>query len=259
MYKEKSILDGVAIELTHPEEPNHHPPILMVHGGSHGSLCWQNYQSYFTSKGFTTISLNWFHHHGSRKLEESEFLKRSILDVATEIHIVASRLDQDPILFGHSMGGLASLHYSTFNRVAALVLLAPAIPSKIGEAPIPVPIDLDHPRDPAPFDQAYQRFFLGSRLEDAQKYYALLVPESPQAVYEGMNQTAEVDFSKVDCPSLLIGAGKDTVVPYQKVQELSETIIGTYIYLEDRLHNLLLEPQWKKNTDLIYSWLQNNV
>lgn len=259
MNKEIIILEGVSIELTRSEKPNNYPPILMVHGGAHGSWCWENYQSYFTSKGFTTISLNWFHHYGSRKLEKSEFLKRSILDVATEIDIVVSTLDQKPILFGHSMGGLASLHYSTINQVAALVLLAPAIPSKIGEAPIPVPIDLDHPIDPFPFDQAYQRFFLGSSLEDAQKYHSLLDPESPQAVYEGINQSAEVDFSKVDCPSLLFGAGKDTVVPSQKVRKLAEAIDGTYIYLKDSSHNLLLEPQWKKTTDLIYTWLQNNV
>ncbi|MBE9916267.1 alpha/beta hydrolase [Paenibacillus donghaensis] len=259
MNKEKGMVNGVAIELTRPEEVIYKQPILMVHGGSQGSWCWENYQSYFSSKGFTAISLNWFHHYDSRKLEESEFLKRSILDVATEIDVVVNSLDQKPILFGHSMGALASLHYSTFKPIAALVLLAPAIPSKIGGPPIPVPIDLDRPRDPGPFEEAYRWFFLGSSLEDAQKYYALLDPESPQAVYEAINSTTEVDFSNVHCPSLLIGAGKDIVVPHQKVQILAEAIHGTYLYLYDSSHNLLLEPQWQKTTDLIYAWLRNNV
>ncbi|MCH5583963.1 alpha/beta hydrolase [Shimazuella sp. AN120528] len=259
MKKEKDMLNGVAIELTYPDKLIHHTPIVMVHGGSQGSWCWENYQSYFASQGFHTIALNWYHHNGSRELDKSEFLKRSILDVPTEIDIVVSTLNQKPILFGHSMGGLASLHYSTFKQVAALVLLAPAIPNKIGETKAPIPVDLNHPRNPAPFEQTYQRFFLGSSIEDAQKYYGLLDPESPQAIYEGINSTAEVDLSKVNCPNLLIGAGKDTVVSHQKIQKLAEQINGTYIYLEESSHNLLLESQWENTTNLIYDWIRSNV
>ncbi|WP_028777504.1 alpha/beta hydrolase [Shimazuella kribbensis] len=260
MRKENRMIDGISVDYVLPDEPSAKPPIIFVHGGSHGSWCWEKFQTYFASLGHETLALNWYNHPGSKTLSNEEFCKRSILDVVTELDIVTRTLDRKAILFGHSMGGLASLHYSTIQSVAALILLAPVLPSVIGAPQIQVaPIDLDQAFPVPPFDQAYYMFFKGNTSEEAHEYYQKLVPESAQAVHEASYASADVDISKVLVPSFVIGAGEDILTPHDRVQLLAEKINATYVFLPDRSHNLLLEPNWEETADLIQLWMKDNM
>jgi hypothetical protein len=56
------------------------------------------------------------------------------------------------------MGGLASLHYSTIQSVAALILLAPLMPSVIGAPQIQVAQYLNQPFSVPAFEQLYFMF-----------------------------------------------------------------------------------------------------
>jgi alpha-beta hydrolase superfamily lysophospholipase len=87
------------------------------------------------------VCLNWYGHNGSAALAESQALTRSLLDVTTEIGIVAESFDRAPILVAHSMGGVPSLAYAAANRVDALVLLAPVLPAGFGADPIDLVVD----------------------------------------------------------------------------------------------------------------------
>src|SRR5690606_35891514 len=121
-------------------------------------------------------------HNGSKELERDVFLTRSIDDVSEEIEIVINYLDQEPILVGHSMGGLAILAYAAKKNVKGMVLLSPCVPKEIGGKPIEVPVDFEVPWGPPPFEMAYSMFFMGMSISEAKKYYQYLTPESPQAV-----------------------------------------------------------------------------
>lgn len=260
MQKETKLIEGVSVDFVHPESPSNKPPILMVHGGCHGSWCWENYLTYFASKGYETAALNWFNHPGSKRLPEDEFTKRSIAAIATEIDIVVKHLGKMPILMAHSIGGLASINYHTKHEVAGLVLLAPALPSAIGgtfDLPLP-PFDFTRPFEVPPFEQAYAMFFTGSSMEEAKKYYDKLCPESTQTIYETVNFTLDVDLTKIKAPTLIFGADQDILVSHQQLEKLATTIGAPYICLEDRSHNILLEPRWEETTLQIYNWLKEN-
>ncbi len=80
------------------------PPIILVHGLSHGAWCWEEHVApWLRSRGREVVALD-LRGHGSRRDEGSlRFipLARYVDDVAD----AAARLDRPPVLIGHSMGG----------------------------------------------------------------------------------------------------------------------------------------------------------
>jgi pimeloyl-ACP methyl ester carboxylesterase len=132
-------INGVRVE-TYGERTDS-PPVLFVHGGCQGSWAWEKMAPRLAEDGWYAVCLNWYGHNGSAALAESQALTRSLLDVTTEIGIVAESFDRAPILVAHSMGGVPSLAYAAANRVDALVLLAPVLPAGFGADPIDLVVD----------------------------------------------------------------------------------------------------------------------
>src|SRR6185295_16976439 len=93
-------------------QPTDSPPLLFVHGGCQGSWAWEKMASRLAEDGWYGACLNWYGRHGSSALTESEALTRSLLDVTTEIAVVAESLHRTPILVAHSMGCIPSLAYA---------------------------------------------------------------------------------------------------------------------------------------------------
>jgi pimeloyl-ACP methyl ester carboxylesterase len=232
-------------------------PIIFIHGGCHGSWVFEYFQSYLSEKGWETHALNWFNHNGSKPLERSTFLARGIADVATEIGIVRSPLSVAPILVAHSMGGLAALKYAEQAEVRAIVLLAPVVPVEVGAEAIDLPVDVDQPWGPPPFEVARRLFMDGLDKDMSRSVYQKLCPESPRCVMEATRFSVSVDRSRVNCPTLAIGAEHDPLVPAAAVEEFSRLYGANYVLAKGRGHNLLLEPRWQENASTILSWLMN--
>jgi pimeloyl-ACP methyl ester carboxylesterase len=232
-------------------------PIVFIHGGCHGSWAFEYFQAYLSENGWETHALNWFNHNGSKPLELSTFLARGIADVATEIGIVRSTLNAAPILIAHSMGGLAALKYAEEHEVRAMVLLAPVVPLEVGAEAIDLPVDVGQPWGPPPFEVARQLFMQGLDEDMSRSFYQKLCPESPRCVMEGTRFLVSVDGSRINCPTLAIGAEHDLLVPVVAVEEFSRLYRATYVLAEGRGHNLLLEPRWQETASSILSWLVN--
>ena len=113
-------IGGVRVEIH--GEPTDSPPLLFVHGGCQASWSWEKVAPRLADDGWYAVCLNWYGRNGSSALGEGEALTRSLLDVTTEIAVVAESLHRAPILVAHSMGSVPSLAYATTNPVPALVL-----------------------------------------------------------------------------------------------------------------------------------------
>ena len=255
-------IEGVSITEAVPaqREPGR-PPLVMVHGGCHAAWCWQGPQAWFASRGWYAAALDWYSHGDSEALPQTEWCQREIVPVREEIGIVCAAVAEEtgraPVVIGHSMGGLASLAHATVNdqEIAALVLLAPVVPGGYAASAIELPVDSGQPWGPPPPDMARQLFYSGVDDAAAARYYELLQPESPAAVWQATRWTADLPLDRLNAPALVYGAEKDLLVPPDAVQRLSSAIGADYVHLPDTGHGLTLDPIAEEVCERTEEWL----
>jgi pimeloyl-ACP methyl ester carboxylesterase len=133
----ESWIEGVRVESIFPQGGEKRAdPIILVHGGCHGSWAFQNYLPFFAESGWESHALNWFNHNGSLSLPPERFAERGIADIKEEIALVASTLSAPPIVIAHSMGGMVAQKFAEENDLRALVLLAPVVSIEAEADPI---------------------------------------------------------------------------------------------------------------------------
>jgi pimeloyl-ACP methyl ester carboxylesterase len=259
--KESYKTNGVSVDKYTPSEASTKPPIVMVHGGEHGSWGWALWADYFCKAGYEVHALNWYNHGDSDTLPESEFIKRSITDVAhKEISYVIDGLSRTPILIGHSMGGLASAAYATNHQLQKLVLVTPVLPKVVGADAIPLPVDATQPFPVLPFAQSKEFFFTTVDEADARSYYAKLVPESSQAVIEATKWTVDLDPQAITTPVLVLGTEFDRLIPNEPLRHYAELLHAKYVHFDGIGHSdiLLKDPQWLEAATKVKDWLEEN-
>jgi non-heme chloroperoxidase len=106
--------------------------IVMIHGMCCGSWIWGNYKRFFEDKGYTchTPMLRYHDIHPSDKPDPA-LGTTSLLDYAQDLEEYIHKLDDKPLLMGHSMGGLLSQLLGARGLASGLILLTPASPSGI--------------------------------------------------------------------------------------------------------------------------------
>jgi len=251
-------IDGISVDHEAPAQPRLRPPVIFVHGGSHGSWCWENYQHFFSERGWDTHAINLFNHGNSRKLSTSEFVHRSVADSATELSTVQNYLGETPILIGHSMGALASLAYAAKFPVSKLVLMSPSVPAEIGLPPMDIPYDLEQPWGPIDFGTTQQAFYPTLDEATAHRYYDKLVPESAQAIYEVTRHTLSVNLSLIHAPTFVTAVEFDFPTPVEGSRKLAKQLGARYAFYEGVGHCevLLKEGAWQSAAGQIEAWLR---
>jgi pimeloyl-ACP methyl ester carboxylesterase len=110
--------------------------IVLLHGVCFGAWYWENnFQPWFTAKGYEVISISYRNHGNSEKKGSLKW--RTINEYVEDVHSVVSNINGDVYLVGHSMGGFIVQHYlqkhpSANIKKAVLLCTVPA--SGIGGA-----------------------------------------------------------------------------------------------------------------------------
>lgn len=258
----RRVVEGIALTEVRARDGNvRRHPIVMVHGGCHGSWQWANLQAWFAEHGWNSTAIDWLSHGRSERLPREQWLRREIPAVSHEIEIACAEAsaaaNRSPVVIGHSMGGLASLAYAatTQRELAALVLLTPVVPRKYGATAIELDVDLDEPWGPPPPDVARQLFYSGVDDATASECHQRLQPESPAAVWQATRWTAEIDVSAVRAPALVVAAERDLLVPADYVLALADDLGAERILLPGAGHGVTLDPGWPDLASRIEAWL----
>jgi alpha-beta hydrolase superfamily lysophospholipase len=111
-----------------PDRPSKDIPLLFVHGMWEGAWLWKGYLDFFSSCGYTCYALNLRGHDGSKPA--TDIGKVSIHDYIADARTVAEELN-NPVLIGHSMGGLLVQKLAELLEPPAIVAIAPAAPRGI--------------------------------------------------------------------------------------------------------------------------------
>ncbi|MEE6179722.1 alpha/beta fold hydrolase [Mycobacterium sp. 050134] len=247
----EQFIDGIRIESYGTASDS--PPLLFVHGGCQGSWAWEKVAPRLAEPGRHAVCLNWYGHHGSKSLGKSRALRRSLLDVRTEIAAVARSLDSAPVLVAHGMGAVPSLAYAAENPVTALVLLAPVLPAGFGGGSIDLMVDGSSMWLP-PRGLIKPLWWSHVTDDESRRYASLLVPESPLAILEATRWLCQVETGKVRAPVLVIAGGADPLVPAE-VESLAEAIGATFLLHEGEGHGMPLNPVWSEVSAEIDEWL----
>lgn len=262
--------------------PNHSNkrPIVFVHGLWLHAESWHNWLEFFRDNGYQAMAASW---PGDAATTEATRQKANavagygVTEIADHIAGQLKAFKQQPILIGHSFGGLLVQNLLGRNLAAAAIAIDPAPIKGVLELPLstlkstfPVlgnPLNL---RRAVMLTEAQFRFGFTnavSEREASELYtrYAMPAPGRPlfQAATANFNPNAATKINVANAtrgPLLLISGTADTTVPpvlvkstlkrYRKspaVTELKE--------FAGRGHSLTIDSGWRELAEYSLAWL----
>ncbi|MEC9345680.1 MAG: alpha/beta hydrolase [Pseudomonadota bacterium] len=248
-------------------------PVLMLHGAFTGGWCFDELAAIFRAAGYRTIVPDLPGHDRPWPLGPDPDLHRyGIGDYADAMSAVLERLDEPPIVVGHSMGGLIGQMLAARHAVSALVLLAPAAPWGIwpregNEALGALGLAVDSLVGSGIIAPDYRAVRHGvlDRFARAERraLHARFTCESALALRQVLlwmmdpAGNSAVDHHRVKCPVLCLVGDSDRLVSPGTVRAVAYKYgaRAKFKLLRDHSHFLLGEPDWEEWVAYALDWL----
>jgi pimeloyl-ACP methyl ester carboxylesterase len=251
--------------------------IFMIHGMFAGAWVWSNYKGFFEANGYrcVTPALR-YHDINQSKPPNPQLGTTSLLDYAADLEKEIRQLGVQPIVMGHSMGGLLAQMLGSRGLAKALVLLAPASPAGI----LPLKLSVMRaflsavmqwgfwrkPMRPTFNEVVYSALHLMPP-EEQRLIYAKFGYESGRAGREiglwffDSKGASKVDESQVTCPVLVIAGAEDRMIPASVIRKVARKYkaVSTYKEFANHAHWIVGEPGWEVITGYISGWLDQTV
>ena len=221
---------------------------------------WKNYQARLADAGYETHAINLRGHHGSRPVRDIG--KVSLNDYVADAIGAARRLG-NPIVIGHSMGGLIAQKVAEAGACRALVLISAAPPRWIPVVSWTLlrkqlkhmpDLLLHRPILPSRAD-ADVLMFNRTPLADRDAQYAQLVPDSGRAGFEMSFGLIDVAAQRVTSPTLVVTGLDDQFVVPRVARALARKYRATLKEFPTHAHHIMTEPGWEKPCDEMILWL----
>ena len=248
-------------------------PVVMIHGAFCGGWAFEPWRAMFAAKGYEAHAPDLRFHDGDHETT-SALGQTSMLDYTADLETYLNGLDGEPILIGHSMGGLLAQMLAARRPVRALVLLAPSAPWGV------------LPATPFEYASAQALYLAGdfwnktlwpshwvaaaNALDNVpeDEHQAILdrfVPESGLAMFEILHwafdfkRATQIDPRDVTCPILCLGGAKDRVNSPGTVRSIAGRYRGRARYeeLDGHSHWLIGEPGWEEIAAVALDWLED--
>lgn len=116
----ESVTSADGTEIAYKQTGNG-PPLVLIHGGGGSQSLWNSIQPHLASDA--TVVVPERRGHGDSGDAEDYSLEREVDDMCA----VINSIDGDPVVFGHSFGGLCALEAAQKAPVDRLILYEPAL------------------------------------------------------------------------------------------------------------------------------------
>jgi len=248
-------------------------PVVMIHGAFCGPWAFDEFRLPFEDAGFSVHAPALRHHeHGQNP--PPALGHTSLLDYAEDLAQFAAKLPEQPVLVGHSLGGLLAQMLAARGLARALVLLAPSapwgvLPSTIFELASSQTLFFAHgDYRGSVIRPSYHIAAAHSldRLDDSERSaaFARFVPESGQATFEVMHwsfdarRASRVAARGVACPVLCLAGSDDRINPPSTVRRIAQRYDGlaTFEELSGMSHWLIGEPGWSDIARRAVKWVE---
>ncbi len=245
------------------------PPLLFVHGAGHGAWCWaEHFLDFFAEHGFDSYALSLRGHGKSAGRERLRWT--SIADYVSDVEQVAASLPRDPVLVGHSLGGLVVQKYLEAHEAPAAALLAP--PSVRGLLGPALRTLREHPwlslqallsgtpRRLFATPELVSKFFFSPELgeEQVREYAARMGSESSLALVQLMY--ARPDRARIrGVPLLVLGGGRDYFIRPSAIRRIADAYGAESRILPGVAHDMMLDAGWRQVAEAMLEWLERTL
>ncbi len=249
--------------------------IFMIHGMWGGGWYWENYKLFFEAKGYHCVTTTLrYHDMDPHDSPNPELGTTSLLDYTTDLEREIGRLNDQPIIMGHSMGGLLAQILGSRGLAKALVLLTPAAPAGILALKPSVIKSFrsvllrwhfwKNPMRQTFAEAAYSMLHL-LPVDQQQATYDRFVYESGRAAAEigfwlfDPHKAARVDETRVTCPVLVIAGSQDRITPASVSRKIAGKYhrVSTYKEFPKHAHWVVAEPGWEEIAGYVDDWLSH--
>ena len=260
MAPQQMRVDDLTVMVERPAAASSKPPVLLIHGMFAGAWMWEPYQSLLARHGYESHALNLRGHHDSRPVPDIG--KTSVADFVDDAVEVARTL-RNPIVIGHSMGGLIAQKVAEQGACRALVLIGSApprwIPALSGEllrhlVKYLKELVLMRPLLPGR-DAADALMFNRTPAAQADDEYARLVPESGRAGLELALGAQAVHAPRITAPVLVITGREDRFVVPRIQRSIARKYGAEMRQYDNFAHHIINEPGWEAPAAEIVEWL----
>ncbi len=254
------------------------PPILLVHGAWVNGRCWDSFRERYAARGYTCHAPSWPHDERSvqelRNAPAPELAGVGIGEIVEHYRARAQELG-DPILIGHSFGGLfvQRLVSMGIGRAAVAIDSAPpfgVLPSFAAlRAAFPVVSTPGHWKKTLTMSEEDfgATFANGVPEADRAAAYDQYVIPTPGRVYAQATwspKLVKVDFKKQDrCPLLLVAGSEDKTISASMNRanhgKYKPGPVTDFKEFEGRSHFLIAEPGWEEVADFVIDWVEQQL
>lgn len=250
----------LTVAVQRPASPSGKPPVLLIHGLFGGAWYWEDYQAMLAGRGYASHAINLRGHHGSRPVADIGKVPLSAF-VADALEV--ARTLRNPIVIGHSMGGLLAQKVAEAGACRAAVLMASAPPRWIPVASgrllrrqikFAPALFLHKPLLPDRSD-ADELMFNRTPLADRDRFFARLVPESGRAGFDLSFGVVAVHEGRVSAPMLVVTGTDDHFVVPRVARALARKYKATIREYDRFAHHIMSEPGWEEPADEIVEWM----
>ena len=245
-------------------------PLLFVHGAYCAAWIWEaKMLGWFAEHGWAAHAVSLRGHGGSAGRDRIRW--HTLGDYVDDVVETFDGFDTPPVLIGHSMGGMVVQRALRRRRAPAAVLMASAPPHGLWETSVGLAF-----RDPYVFQQMALLTTLGERHVDpegirramfsdrmpaaeARRYEPYLQEESQAVVLEMHGWNPFPPLPPRDIPMLVLGAGKDLLVPPDQVHATARMLRTDAVIVPEMGHTMMLEPGWDGVAGRIAAWLEERL
>ena len=256
-------------------------PVVFIHGLWLHSTSWGPWLDLFRDAGYHPVAPGWPHEADTveqAREQPDAVAGLGIDDVTSHYRQVVESLDGQPVIIGHSFGGLFAEKLLGQGVGAAAVAIDPA--QIKGVLPLPLAqLRAGFPAlgNPANLHKAVAltrkefRFGFGNALSEEESdalYEKWAIPSPARPLFQAaaanfvVHSEAKVDTGKVDRgPLLLISGTADHTVPDVVTrstlkQYRDSTAVTELRQFEGRGHSLAIDGGWREVADAVLGWLE---
>lgn len=251
--------------------------IVFIHGMFQNAKSWEKWTAYFSQRGYDCIAPSWPLHDGepaALRNQVPEALGDLVLDdLVMAMEIVVNKLDEKPIIIGHSVGGLITQILVQKGLASAAVAVSSVAPNGMlsfdwsffkNSITIANPFKGDEPfyMDPETFHGAF-----ANSLSEAQsniEFEKTATHDSRNVLRSCMGTSGHIDLDQPHVPLLFISGTEDEIIPAALVEKNSKAYedknsIVEYAEFAVRSHYICNEPGWEQVADRVNTFLNQQA
>lgn len=261
MNIERIDIAGLPVERAAPPPGAHGRALLFVHGVLAGSWIWRNFLPHFAARGYDAHAINLRGHGLAGTLPGIGALPFAAY---VEDVLAVARALPDPVLVGHSMGGMAVQKAAESLDPTHAALLCSAPPRGVVGIPTAGMVRAALRHLP---EVLFGRPFLLTRAEmddlgsnrmppaDRAEVHARMTPESGRHLRDLALPGVPVDPRRLTGRILVVAGGRDRTLPPSYQRPLAHRYGADYREYPDRGHLPMLEPGWLEVARDLAGWL----